>query len=110
VVSYLRTLGGGARPAPDPRPARWVRGDADHGERLYSSSCALCHGKAGEGGEGPALRNRVLLEHATDTYLVETVRRGRARTTMPAFGVSTPARNMLAGEDIEAIVAFLRLP
>lgn len=110
VVSYLRTLGGGVRPAADSRPARWARGDASHGARLYAGSCALCHGPAGQGGEGPALRNRVLLDHATDTYLVETIRRGRARTTMPAFGVSTTVRTMLTDEDIEAIVAFLRSP
>lgn len=107
VVSHLRTLGGVA-PEPDPRPARWVTGDAAAGGPLFDSHCARCHGPHGEGGEGPALRNPVLLETATDTMLVETIRRGRRGTTMEGFMTATPTRPALAQSDIESIVAFLR--
>ena len=107
VVSHLRTLGGVA-PEPDPRPARWVTGDAAAGGALFDSHCARCHGPNGEGGEGPALRNPVLLETATDTMLVETIRRGRRGTTMEGFMTATPTRPALAQSEIESIVAFLR--
>jgi cytochrome c oxidase cbb3-type subunit 3 len=108
IVGHLRRLGGGAGPEPDPRPARWVGGDAQAGQRLYGASCAGCHGKAGEGGEGPALRNPVLLTHATDTYLVETIRRGRRGTAMEGFATPSATRATLAASEIESVVAFIR--
>lgn len=108
LVAYLRHLGGGARPAPDPKPARWVAGDATAGQGLFASNCASCHGPQGEGGEGPALRNPVLQAHATDTYLVETIRRGRHGTSMQGFATGSVTRRALEEREIEAIVAFLR--
>ncbi len=108
VVAHVRSLGGGIAPAPDARPARWLRGDAREGERLYASHCASCHGAKGEGREGPALDNAVFLSSATDTYLVETIRRGRSGTSMPAFGRSTPTSPQLADSEIEAIASFIR--
>lgn len=107
VVAYLRALGGTPH-APDPKPPRWVRGDAAAGERSYAANCAVCHGARGEGKEGPALSNPVLLANATDTYLVETVHRGRSNTSMPAFTTSSSTRQTLEDVDIESIVAFMR--
>ena len=108
LVRFLRELGGGVAQAEDPRPARWVSGDPEHGSQLFAASCAGCHGASGEGAEGPALRDPVLLESATDTYLVETIRRGRRGTSMPAFSVASPVRPVLGPEEIESIVAHLR--
>lgn len=108
VAAYLRRLGGGARPAPDPKPVRWVEGDAVAGRSLFGTNCASCHGAAGEGGEGPALHNPVLLAHATDTYFVETIRRGRHGTSMQGFATGSVTRRALEEREIEAIVAFLR--
>jgi mono/diheme cytochrome c family protein len=107
VVTYLRTRSGIAAPS-DPRPRRWVKGDARAGERLFASICSGCHGDRGQGGEGPALNNRVLLDAATDTYLVETIGNGRRGTAMPGFLTSSPVRPTLAPSEIEAVVAFLR--
>jgi cytochrome c oxidase cbb3-type subunit 3 len=107
VVSYLRTRSGIAAQF-DPKPRRWVRGDAGPGERLFASICSGCHGAKGQGGEGPALNNRVLLDAATDTYLVETIGNGRRGTAMPSFLTSSPVRPTLAPAEIEAVVAFLR--
>lgn len=108
VVAHVRSLGGGVGPLADARPARWLRADAREGERLYASHCASCHGAEGEGREGPALRNPVFLSTATDSYLVETIRRGRSGTSMPAFGRSTPTSPQLADAEIESIAAFIR--
>ncbi len=107
VVLWLRRLGG-ADFKPDGRPRRWVNADASHGRRLYRLACAGCHGPNGEGGEGPALNNPVLLEAATDSFLFETIRRGRRGTAMPAFSQPSPAHPTLAAEEIASVVAFLR--
>ena len=77
------------------------------GER-YAATCAACHGRSGEGGEGPALANSVLLAHASDTYLVETIRRGRAGTSMPSFARGDPTYPALSDAEIAAVVAFIR--
>ncbi|MBI2921251.1 MAG: c-type cytochrome [Planctomycetes bacterium] len=108
LVGFLRTLGDGAKPEPDPKPARWVKADPEAGRKLFADNCAACHGNDGEGGEGLALNNRMLLQYATDTYLVESIRRGRAGTTMPSFGRGSTVRRALAPDEIEALVAFLR--
>jgi mono/diheme cytochrome c family protein len=108
VVAHLRALGGGVSAERDPRPGRWAQGDTREGARLYAANCASCHGAKGEGAEGPALRNRVLLAFAGDTYLVETIRRGRRGTSMESFARPSAVRPALADAEVESIVAFLR--
>lgn len=107
LVRYLRARSG-VPPPRDERPARWVAGDVREGERLYAAQCAGCHGPGGEGGEGPALRNPVLLAYAPDSYFVETIRRGRQGTAMPAFGNASPVHRVLGPAEIEAVVSFIR--
>lgn len=107
VVAHLRTLAA-ASCEPDPRPARWAKGDAGAGARLFASDCAQCHGAKGEGGEGPALANAGLLGAATDTYLYETIRRGRRGTTMLGFAEPSTVRPALSPAEIESIVTHLR--
>ena len=108
LVAFLRRLGGAVPVEADPRPPRWAAGDGARGAELWKANCASCHGAEGEGAEGPALANRVLLESATDTYLFETVGRGRRGTSMPAFSVPSPVRRTLAEEEIESLVAHIR--
>ena len=107
VMTHLRSLGGAQ--APDPRPARWVSGDAALGKRLFESTCSGCHGGKGEGNVGPALNNPVLLSNATDTYLVETVSRGRRGTAMAAFREPSTVHRTFNEGEVESIVAYLRL-
>ena len=78
------------------------------GKALYLTYCASCHGARGEGNEGPALGNPALLRHATDHYLVETIRRGRRGTSMPAFSAASPTHRLLGDREIESIVTFMR--
>jgi cbb3-type cytochrome c oxidase subunit III len=107
VVAYVRSL---ARVSPeaDPKPPRWVSGEPARGQRIFGSTCAGCHGPEGKGGEGPALNNPVLLAGATDTYLVETISRGRRGTAMAAFVEPSPVRPALTRADVESVVAYLR--
>jgi len=107
LVAYVRDLGGAAYEG-DPKPRRWVEGDVVAGERLYVKACAACHGDRGEGREGPALNNRVLLDLATDTYLFKTIQNGRTGTSMVAFGAGSTVRGALTDAEISSIVAFLR--
>jgi cbb3-type cytochrome c oxidase subunit III len=108
VVAHLRTLSD-AQPEPDGKAARWVSADAAQGKRIFESTCAGCHGAQGKGGEGPALNNKILLEAATDTYLVETISRGRRGTAMAPFIESSPVRPTLTRGEVESVVAYLRL-
>jgi mono/diheme cytochrome c family protein len=108
VVAHVRAFGEGIPAPTDAGPARWVAGDAANGARLYADACASCHGPAGEGREGPALANPRFLAAATDTYLVETIRRGRRGTSMPAFGAASPAHRLLADDELGDVVALLR--
>ena len=108
VVAYVRQLGGGVAAAPDPRPRLWAAGEVSEGERVFAQHCRSCHGAKGEGGEGPALANPVLLASATDAYLVETITRGRTGTSMDGFSRPSLVRPALAPSEIEAVVAFLR--
>jgi mono/diheme cytochrome c family protein len=107
IVSYLRALGGAPAPI-DPKPSRWVNGNREEGQRLFAAACSGCHGANGEGGEGPALNNPVLLAFATDTFLVETVTRGRRGTAMVGFVEPLPWRPSLSPGEIESIVTFIR--
>ena len=107
IVAHLRSLAATAPPV-DPRPPRWVAGDSALGERLYAGSCSGCHGAKGEGGDGPALNNAVLQGFATDTYLVETIARGRRGTAMPAWQESSTVHRTLSRAEIESVVTFVR--
>lgn len=108
VVAYLRRVGG-VQAKPDTRPPRWVDASAAPlGKRLYAASCAGCHGLEGKGGEGLALNNKVLLNKATDTYLTETIARGRRGTAMEGFLTPSTARPTFSSGEIEAVVAWIR--
>jgi len=108
VVDFVRGLGDGIAAAHDPKPARWASGDLALGSRLFAAYCSGCHGPTGEGGEALALNNRVLLGSATDTYLAETIRRGRLGTLMQSFEQPSTAHPALSAGDIEALVTFIR--
>lgn len=108
VIAYIRSLGGGVQAVPDTRPQIWAASDVRMGERLFSANCAGCHGKAGVGGEGPALSNSAFLTAATDTYLVGMITNGRRGTVMQGFANGSPTRPVLTQAEIEAIVVYLR--
>ena len=108
LIGYIRELGDGVQAIVDPRPERWVSGDPIEGKRLFDAHCSGCHGAGGGGGEGPALNNRVLLESATDSYLMHTITRGRRGTSMEGFARPSTTRPALSAEEIEAIVTHIR--
>ena len=107
VVRHLRELSGVA-PEAEKTPPRWLAADGALGQRLFAASCSGCHGPKGEGGEGPALNNKMLLANATDSFLVETIARGRRGTPMPAFAEPSAAYPNYSRGELEAIAMYIR--
>ena len=91
---------------PDP-----VRIDLDNpeevlalGERIFSTTCAVCHGDNGSGGTGPALNSLQLLTNNSDEQIQSTIINGghRPNSSMPAFG------DRLTSVEIGALIDFIR--
>jgi cbb3-type cytochrome c oxidase subunit III len=102
VIDYLRT----GAPKPSPGPALTLAGDAGNGLQLFLRNCAGCHGMNGRGGFAPEIGNPVFQQAASDGFIVQTIRLGRAGSAMPAFQRSeAPA---LADQDIADVLAYLR--
>ncbi len=108
LIAYIRGLGGNVQFKPDTMPQIWAKGDVNFGQKLFTSNCAGCHGKTGEGLEGPALNNKLFLTSVSDTFLVETISRGRSGTIMQGFSSPSVVRRALTKEEIESIVVYVR--
>ena len=108
LVAFIRQLGGNVQYKADTQPQIWAKGDTNFGQRLFTENCAGCHGKTGEGLEAPALSNKNFLTNVTDTFLVETISRGRRGTVMQGFNNSSVVRRALTREEIESIVVYVR--
>ena len=89
-------LGGGLGAAAAAAPA-------PPGAALYEAHCAACHGADRLGGTGPALIPESL-RYLRGDKLAAVITQGRASTQMPAFA------DVLAGEEIGALVDFISVP
>jgi cytochrome c oxidase cbb3-type subunit III len=79
------------------------------GAQNYEKTCALCHGKSGEGyaaDNATALRSATFLETASDDFLARSIARGRPGTTMSAWGSRRGGPHDDAA--IAGIVAYMR--
>jgi mono/diheme cytochrome c family protein/rhodanese-related sulfurtransferase len=99
LMGWLKTEAGVEAQTLSDQP---VSGDEALGAQLFAEHCASCHGPEGQGGAGNALGNPVFLATASDAYIREGIRRGRAGTPMVAW------RELLSEPQIDAITAFLR--
>lgn len=92
------------------RGAQLVRAGAAH----YRASCAVCHGREGQGltGLGTRLAGNDFVKTQSDQALLEFLVRGRSpRDPASRTGQMMPPRGgnpALAEDDLRAIVAFLR--
>jgi len=75
-------------------------GDIQDGQRLFRSSCALCHGQEGDGVPGVDLGHGKFKRATTDEDLVSIIQKGIPGTAMPPHSY----RDFQAG----TIVAYLR--
>jgi cytochrome c oxidase cbb3-type subunit 3 len=92
------------RNATEPPPARIQRGReflglgpaadaaaAERGAKLFSQSCAFCHGPKATGGEGPDLvRSSAVLHDEHGSVISGIVSKGRVDRGMPAFPSFSP--------------------
>jgi mono/diheme cytochrome c family protein len=98
------------RPAEKSEPFVFSRFNQNlkNGEELYKVRCEICHGSDGEGGEkilGISLVNHVVQQEADPEFLAITVRDGRKRTPMAAFGGKDLGLN---DQEIVNIVAYVK--
>ncbi len=108
IIAHLRHQAGVNEPAKLHDHPRWANGDLDRGRSLYDRHCAGCHGAQGEGADAPALNHPLLQATASDDYLAETIGRGRRGTPMHGFRQPSVVHPVLAPDDIESIVTYLR--
>lgn len=102
VVSYLRN----GAPAPTLVSRPLPPGDVVSGGQLFARNCLGCHGTGGRGGIAPEIGNPVFQSAASDDFIVQTIRNGRANTAMPAF--QRPEAPSLSDQDIADVLAYLR--
>lgn len=88
---------------------RWQAGSGDpsRGEAVYARSCSGCHGRRGEGRNGPALANAGFQQVATPEMIAATVVRGRRGTPMPAFGRDGVGYARLEATEVLDVAAFV---
>ena len=77
-------------------------GNTVEGQRIFSSSCAACHGLDARGGDrGPDIASKREVQQLPDEALLRIIQNGKAGTGMPAFG-------SLGVAQIQAVVRHLR--
>jgi cytochrome c oxidase cbb3-type subunit III len=75
---------------------------ATHGQPIFVSSCAGCHGLDGRGGErGPNITGSAKVQRMSDAQILRIVSDGISGTGMPAF-------HSLSETERQAVVAYLR--
>ncbi len=89
-------------------------GGAAHGQELYKTTCAACHGQSAEGidGLGPQLSDSGFVQSLSNAELILFIAAGRS-TTDPdnTTGVDMPPKggdSSLTEEDLADIVDYLR--
>jgi len=75
---------------------------AASGEQIYAEVCAQCHGPAGEGLVGPALRAPSFQAANTDQQIFDTINLGHSATAMIGWG------EILSAEQIQELVKYIR--
>jgi cbb3-type cytochrome c oxidase subunit III len=78
----------------------------NQGRKIYQQQCATCHGSQGEGGVGPPLNSKKLLQDTVDDVLFSIIRSGVPTTQMPAWSVAYGGP--LTDQDVRHVVAFIR--
>ncbi len=76
------------------------------GQALYLSFCISCHGRFGEGGNGPSLRSGAAAGYDLDT-LMDKIRDGKPLAGMPKFGKGAVGRQALTPAQIRAVAEYV---
>lgn len=125
VVALALTIACGAQPsdgttASSGKPAAAVQAAVvptpamiEHGQKLYKSTCAPCHGDGGKG-DGPAAiaynpkprdhTDRAYMSKLTDEDIAKVVQYGGAIKNMPLM----PSSPQIKGDDLRDLVLYVR--
>jgi cytochrome c oxidase cbb3-type subunit 3/ubiquinol-cytochrome c reductase cytochrome c subunit len=93
----------GANP---PSYAAKTTGDAAHGEIVFGTYCASCHGAEGHGSKASAISNDSFLALVSDQGLRTIVITGRPDLRAPDWRGSVPGKPM-SDQEITDVVAWL---
>ncbi len=78
----------------------------DEGRTLFGTYCAECHGKEGEGEDGPPLNDRQFLSETSDATIFSIISSGVPGTEMPAWNQSLGGP--LTDQQVTQLVSFIR--
>jgi len=99
-----REVLGGANP---PSYAAKLVGSAQHGQAVYGTYCASCHGPAGQGGtKASSITNGSFLALISDQGLRTVVITGRPELGAPDWRGNVPGKPM-SDQDVTDVVAWL---
>ena len=111
IVAYLRSHATLPNRAEEVNAQSDAHGDPRLGKQWYNYICSTCHGVAGEGylagGTGTAIGQPGFLDKASDGFIRETIKHGRANTRMMAFQGPAGLAN-LSDQEIDDIIVYLR--
>ena len=78
----------------------------DEGRSLFGTYCITCHGKQGEGVDGPPLNDKQFLTDTNDQTIFSLISSGVPGTEMPAWNQSLGGP--LTDQQVSQLVAFIR--
>ena len=88
--------------------------DVAHGEQIFMTTCATCHGTDGTGvkGLGKGLVGSEYVHKASDDQLVQMITKGRdAKDPLNTTGIAMPPNGgnaALGDKDLHDVVAYVR--
>lgn len=108
------TAQGDTASAAAPAEAALPPGDAEAGKTIFTTTCAACHGPAGEGvqGLGKDMTTSTFISERSDAELLEFIKVGRAPgDPLNTTGVLMPPKGgnpALSDEQLMNIIAYVR--
>ena len=110
IFNYLRSIPVSLSQEVHVNPNIVFAGNVQEGEETFNVYCASCHGDKGvgysAGGAGPGIGLAGFLDVASDDYIYQTLKIGRAGTSMRPFLGSTGLAN-LDDNDAHNIIVYL---
>ena len=110
----LAACGGDKDEAKEPAAAAVAAGDAEKGRVVFATTCAACHGPAGEGvtGLGKDMTASEFIAEKSDAELADFIKVGRAPDDpLNTTGVLMPPKGgnpALSEEQLADIIAYIR--
>ena len=110
LVAYVRSMVPHEPATLDEAP---LAGDITAGEEVFSTICAMCHGRNGggymESSSGTGIGRKVFIDEVSNGYLRYIIKNGKTQTKMKSFREDAPtAVANLTDKQIEDVIAYMR--